>query len=35
MISEDHDHAVAVSQLIGSPTPYSENSSSELVRIYM
>ncbi|KAK7578051.1 hypothetical protein V9T40_010256 [Parthenolecanium corni] len=30
MISEDHDHAVAVSQLIGSPTPYSENSSTEL-----
>lgn len=35
MISEDHDHAVAVSQLMGSPTPYSENSSSELVCVQL
>lgn len=31
MISEDHDHSLAVSQLIGSPTPYTDHESSELV----
>lgn len=30
MISEDHDHATAISQVIESPTPYCEHDSSEL-----
>lgn len=34
MISEDHDHATAISQVIESPTPYCEHDSSELVSIY-